>query len=135
VLGDSRSIPFPRPLPPISQGTGGDGHVPIVVGSKVFAFFHHASPTSVTCVDRTTGVLCPGYPRALNMSTTNIPGPGVVVGTRIYVHLVPQWYGGDTGPISLFCWDTATDSTCGLVTVDRAPRAAPGASAPVRVGT
>ena len=34
---------FPRPLPPISQGTGGDGHVPILVGSKVFAIYHHCT--------------------------------------------------------------------------------------------
>ena len=43
---------------PVSQGTGGDGHVPILVGSRVFAFFHHSYPTSVSCVDRATGALC-----------------------------------------------------------------------------
>ena len=89
LLGEV-SDAIPRPLPPVSQGTGGDGHVPILVGSKVFAFFHHCSPTQVTCIDRPTGSLCPGYPKPLNRRPTNIPGPAVVVGTRIYVHLSPH---------------------------------------------
>jgi PKD repeat protein len=134
LLGESISEPFPRPLPPISQGTGGDGHVPIIVGSKVFAFFHHAQPTSVTCVDRATGRLCPGYPKPLTLGTTNIPGPGAVVGTRIYVHLLPERSYAQTAPVALFCWDAATDSSCGLTIVDRVLSTSnPIASAPVLI--
>ena len=80
---------FPRPLPPISQGTGGDGHVPILVGSKVFAFFHHSHPTPVTCIDRVTG-RCARATRALHGGDDDITGPAAVVGSRIYVHLCPS---------------------------------------------
>ena len=62
LLGEADTQLIAKPLPAMGQGTGGDGHVPILVGSKVFAFFHHRSPTQVTCVDRATGSLCPGYP-------------------------------------------------------------------------
>ena len=125
LLGEV-SDAIPRPLPAIGQGTGGDGHVPILVGSKVFAFFHHSSPTQVTCVDRATGSLCPGYPKTLNQATTNIPGPAVVVGTRIYVHLSPMQFAAQRTAQALYCWDTAKDRTCGLIVVDRL-------RAPVRV--
>ncbi len=111
LIGNQATSVLPRPLPPISQGTGGDGHVPILVGSKVFAFFHHQYPTRVTCVDRSTGQLCPGYPKTLAVGGGQNPGPGAIVGTQIWTHL--------TGRINvtsgLFCWDTATDQTCGLV--------------------
>jgi len=82
LLGEADTQLLAKPLPPTSQGTGGDGYVPILVGSKVYAFFHHANPTSVTCIDRTTGSRCPGYPIPTNMNTTSTPGPGAVVGDR-----------------------------------------------------
>ena len=116
LLGESVNEPFPEPAKPISQGSGGDGHVPILVGSKVFAFFHHSAPTSVTCLDRSTGYLCPGYPKLLNMATDNIPGPAAVVDSRIYVHLRTIG-GGD--PYALYCWDAASDQPCGLVVLER----------------
>jgi hypothetical protein len=135
MLGEAFTQAFPRPLPPISQGTGGDGHVPILVGSKVFAFFHHSHPTSVTCVDRATGQLCPGYPKRLDVSSTDIIGPGAVEGSRIYVHALPRDSYSQSAPIGLFCWDAATDSTCGMTFVARVQRTSnPGASAPVRAG-
>jgi hypothetical protein len=135
LLGESLTQPFPKPLPPISQGTGGDGHVPILVGSKVFAFYHHSTPTSVTCVDRATGQLCPGYPKQLDVGSTDIIGPGVVDGPRIYVHALPRGGYAQTAPIALYCWNVETDATCGLTIVDRVPRTSnPGASAPVSVG-
>ena len=55
LLGEATTNALPPPLPPISQGTGGDGHVPILVGTKVYTFFHHSYPTSVSCIDRETG--------------------------------------------------------------------------------
>lgn len=134
LLGEALSQPYPRPLPPVSQGTGGDGHVPILVGTRVYAFFHHSFPTSVTCVDRVTSQLCPGYPRRLTVGTTNIPGPGAVVGTRIYVHLLLAPSFTQTGSVGLFCWDTATDRTCGSIIVARVEGAGnPTASAPVLI--
>ena len=133
LLGEV-SDAIPRPLPAIAQGTGGDGHVPILVGSKVFAFFHHSSPTQVTCVDRATGSLCPGYPKTLNQATTNIPGPAVVVGTRIYVHLSPMQFAAQRTAQALYCWDAAKDRTCGLIVVDRLDRQYAYASAPVLIG-
>ena len=133
LLGEV-SDAIPRPLPAIGQGTGGDGHVPILVGSKVFAFFHHSSPTQVTCVDRATGSLCPGYPKTLNQATTNIPGPAVVVGTRIYVHLSPMQFAAQRTAQALYCWDAAKDRTCGLIVVDRLDRQYAYASAPVLIG-
>ena len=136
LLGNSVTQAISRPLPPVSQGTGGDGHVPIVVGSEIFAFFHHSLPTQVTCIDRTTGARCPGYPRTLNMGTTDIPGPAAVVDGRIYVHLLAAGNNAaQTAPLSMFCWDTVADRPCGLIILDRfASNIEPGGSAPVLVG-
>ena len=127
LLGDSYNQTFPRPLPPINQGTGGDGHVPILVGSKVFAIYHHTDPTSISCVDRATGQTCPGYPKSLafddgsgdGFGTTDTNGPAVVDGSRFWVHLENADNYAQSASIGLFCWDTATDSTCGLTIVDR----------------
>ncbi len=134
LLGESTTNPLPPPLPPISQGTGGDGHVPIVVGSRVFAFYHHSNPTSVTCIDRTTGQLCPGYPHQLVVASSDIIGPAAVVGSKIYVHALPESVSGyaDRAPIALYCWDTNTDQTCGLHILDRliGTTSDPGGSAP-----
>jgi PKD repeat protein len=129
LLGEV-SDAIPAPLPAVSQGTGGDGHVPILVGSKVFAFFHHSHPTSVTCVDRSTGSLCPGYPTRLNQGTSDIPGPGVVIGSRIFVHLTADTT-GQSSPNSLFCWDAEKNRTCGLIIADRREASSTGGSAPV----
>ena len=134
LLGEAATRTFPRPLPPISQGTGGDGHVPILVGSKVFAFYHHSHPTSVTCVDRATGDGLPGLSEAaLNgFGTTNINGPAVVSGSKIYTHLQIDSGFTQSASVGLYCWDADTDSTCGLKIVARIPGTAnPVASAPV----
>ncbi|GAA1934834.1 hypothetical protein GCM10009815_31860 [Nocardioides marmoribigeumensis] len=137
LLGSSTTNPLPPPLPPISQGTGGDGHVPIIVGSRVFAFYHHTTPTSVTCIDRQTGGLCPGYPRQITVGTDDVPGPGAVVGTQVWFH--PTSLAGYSSyaqysPVSLYCWDSATDAPCGLAVVDRVETTSDvGASAPVVV--
>jgi hypothetical protein len=138
LLGDAFTQTFPKPLPPISQGTGGDGHVPILVGSKVFAFYHHSQPTSATCVDRATGEGCPGYPKTLQnggsagFNSTDNNGPGVVEGSKVWVHLWVQ--ASQSASIGLFCWDAATDSTCGYTIVDRVAGGSANGSAPVRGG-
>ena len=130
LLGESLSAALPRPAQPISQGTGGDGHVPIIVGTRVYAFFHHSWPTSVTCIDRSTGQLCPGYPHQLNVGAGNIVGRAAVVDSRIYVHADVSYSG-----IALYCWDTDLDQTCGLTVVGRTDGATYAvASAPVLVG-
>ena len=119
MLGEADTQLLAKPLPPTSQGTGGDGYVPILVGSKVFAFFHHSHPTSVTCIDRTTGSRCPGYPIPTNMNTTDRPGPGAVVGDRIYVTLQPRSNYSQTAPLGLYCWDAAAAEPCGYVVLRR----------------
>ena len=99
--------------------------MPILIGSKVFAFYHHTDPTSATCVDRATGAVCPGYPKRLDFGdgngfgTTDINGPGVVYGSKIWTHLENSFNYEGSASIGLFCWDYATDSTCGLTIVDR----------------
>ena len=135
MLGEADTQLLAKPLPPTSQGTGGDGYVPILVGSKVFAFFHHSHPTSVTCIDRTTGSRCPGYPIRTNMNTTDRPGPGAVVGNRIYVTLQPRSNYSQTAPLGLYCWDAAAAEPCGYVVVRRFRTTSnPSASGPVVVG-
>ena len=132
LLGDSVIDALPEPTQPISQGTGGDGHVPILVGNRIFAFFHHSSPTSVTCIDRSTGQRCPGYPRQLTVGSSDIIGPAAVVGSKIYVHV--EQPNAVTAPITLQCWDTSTDEGCGLVVVDRVA-GIPGGIAPPVAGS
>jgi hypothetical protein len=137
LLGSANTQTFPKPLPPISQGTGGDGHVPILVGTKVFAFYHHSNPTSATCVDRATGEVCPGYPKQLEnngsagFNSTDNNGPGVVEGSKMWVHLLVS--ASQSASIGLFCWDESTDSTCGYTIVDRGgQQGSANASAPIR---
>jgi hypothetical protein len=134
LLGTSSLDELPPPLNPLSQGTGGDGHVPILLGDKVFAFFHHLNPTSITCLDRSTGLLCPGYPHQLAVESGDAIGPAAIVGSQLWVHPRPTSTGG-SGAIELQCWDAATDASCGLVIVDRTnlTTRADG-SAPVYVG-
>ena len=124
LLGEATTNALPPPLPPISQGTGGDGHVPILVGNRIYAFFHHTYPTSISCIDRETGAVCPGYPHLLTISASDIIGPGAVVGSRIYVNASANQYGppfADRAPYGLYCWDTSTNATCGLIITDRVP--------------
>ncbi len=40
----------------------------------------------MSCIDRETGAQCPGYPHQLSINTSDINGPGAVVGSRIYVN-------------------------------------------------
>jgi PKD repeat protein len=134
LLGEAITEPISRPVPPVSQGVGGDGYVPILVGNRVYAFFHAASPTSMSCIDRATGALCPGYPVSLGAGAGLLPGPGVVIGTRIYLHLQPAATYAQRASIALFCFDTADARPCGLFILDRIRgKTNPGASFPVLV--
>ena len=136
LLGDSVSDGVPLPLPPISQGSGGDGHVPILVGTRVFAFFHHSNPTSVSCLDRATGTLCPGYPQGIGVQSGNVPGPAVVVGQKIYTHLFPNSGFAQSAAVALYCWDAATDQPCGIHVIGRTPSTGNVyATHPVRLGS
>ena len=138
LLGNSNTQTFPKPLPPISQGTGGDGHVPILVGTKVFAFYHHSDPTSATCVDRATGDGLPGLPEAarqprqprVQQHRQQRPGASSRA-PRCWSHLLVQ--SSRVASIGLFCWDESTDSTCGYTIVDRGTsQGSANASAPIR---
>jgi hypothetical protein len=137
LLGDERSLDLVKPLTTLGTNVGGDGFVPILVGNRVFSLYHLFSPTSVVCVDRETNELCPGYPVPINAGGGKIPGPGVVIGNRIYVRVWSSAQGSYAmnAPISVFCWDTATAKPCGLINVDRVPGPSdPTASAVVEVG-
>jgi hypothetical protein len=143
LVGDAITEAFPKPLPPISQGTGGDGHVPILAGSKVFAFYHHSPSnpggptTAATCLDRRTGTLCAGYPTNgihVQAISADNNGPGAVVGRRLYTHLMPHTGYSQSAPIGLFCWDVESNDSCGWVMFDRLGQTNnPGGSAPVLV--
>ena len=115
TLGESRTVALPAPSTPISQGTGGDGFTPTIVGSKVFAIYHHTGNTSVTCIDRATGELCVGYPIVTNMNSDNYNGPSAVVGTKFYTRLTAP----GSSVLGLFCWDTVTNQTCGYFVLNR----------------
>ena len=135
MLGEADTQLLAKPQPPTSQGTGGDGYVPILVGSKVFAFFHHSYPTSVTCIDRTTGTRCPGYPILTNMNSTSEEGRAAVVGDRIYVTLQAGGAYAQTAPLGVYCWDAAAAQPCGYVVVERFRSTSnPSASGPLVVG-
>ena len=56
----------------------------------MYAFFHHSAADAITCIDRTTGSLCPGYPIATNIDDELHPGARGDVGTRIYMRLDPR---------------------------------------------
>ena len=106
--------------------------MPIIVGNRVFAFFHHSFPTSVTCVDRTTGARCPGYPKPLACAGERDHRSRCRGGVAHLVHLFPENTFAQSAPIPLLCWDAATNASCGLTIVDRMARTEnPGASAPV----
>jgi PKD repeat protein len=132
LLGDTLDVPLTKPSATVSQSVGGDGFVPILVGDRMFAIHHIAIPTAVSCVDRRTNHLCPGYPVPVGVGTTDIPGPAVLVGTRIYGHVVGAINYTQTAPAALFCWDTATVRPCGLAIAARLRRTTnPTGSAPV----
>lgn len=119
LLGASSESDLPAPMPPISQGTGGDGHVPILVGSKVFAFFHHQHPTAVSCVDRVTGQLCPGYPRPVTLGAGSAPGKAVVIGNRIWTTLEAVDEAAQSSSYGVACFDAAAGELCGWTIVER----------------
>ena len=130
LLGDRLSVPLVKPAATVSQGTGGDGHVPIVVGDRVFAFFHHSHPTQVSCIDRRTNRRCPGYPVAVGVGTGDAPGHGVVIADKIYLQVEPAGFFSATQSTGVFCFDTASARSCGYTIVDRPVlRGVPGGDA------
>ena len=118
---------------PISQGTGGDGHVPILVGSKVFAFFHHPQPDAVTCVDRAHGPPVPRLPEAAQRRRpATSPARRRWSARGSTSTSSPDGFAAQRTAQALYCWDAAKDRTCGLIVVDRVgDRQFPDASAPV----
>ena len=59
-----------------------------------------------------------GYPHKLAINSSNIIGPGVAVGSRIYVSVFAYSF-QQREPFALYCWDTTTNETCGLIITDR----------------
>ena len=115
------------------QGTGGDGHVPILVGSKVFAIYHHSQPTYATCVDAQRAI-CRATRRRLaerrrrrGLQQLRQQRPDVVQGSKIWVPCSCR--PARRASVGLFCWDESTDSTCGYTIVERAASSSMDASA------
>lgn len=107
-----------QPLLPVSQGTGGDGWIPIVAGNRIYAIFHHMGPNVpvLSCIDRTTNQVCPGYPKIIGpYYTSNTPGGGVFFNNRIYFRVQsPTQFG-------LMCWDSTTNASCGFTPLANLP--------------
>ena len=105
----------------------------MIVDYRVYAFFHHSWPTSVTCIEsRHRAALSPGYPHQLNVGASNIIWPGGGRSDRVLRSR--RRLLGPLG-VALYCWDTDLDQTCGLTVVDRVDNATyVTASAPVLIG-
>ncbi|MCB0037017.1 MAG: hypothetical protein KDE51_23465, partial [Anaerolineales bacterium] len=106
---------LPEPLQAVNQGTGGDGFVPILAGDRIYAIFHHQN-FKLSCIDRTTNTVCPGYPKLVTQqvdATTysfiadQSPGGGVFINDLVYM----MGYRSD-GAFGLLCWDSSTDDLC-----------------------
>ena len=122
LLGDSLSVPVAKPASTVSQSVGGDGFVPILVGDRVYAIYHLTIPSMVSCIDRRTNRLCPGYPIPIGVGASGVPGPAVVIGTRFYQRVSTAQSYDQSASGALFCWDTATAQPCGLMIVARSHR-------------
>lgn len=91
----------------------GDGYVPVVHGTRVYAMNHHAGATDrlLVCVDYASNDLsCPGYPVSVGSYTNDISVP-VVVDARDelwYSHQTDDWWG-------LGCWSLRAHRSCGTV--------------------
>lgn len=69
--GRGKGASLPKPTSAIMPGgaTNGDGWVPILYKNLSFNIFHHKQPGPtghIMCVDRSTGLPCPGYPARIS---------------------------------------------------------------------
>ena len=116
-------ILIPPPFKSVQVTASGDGFVPVLVGEKMYAINHLATPgRRLICVDRLTNSTCPGYPRALSSQfgnpgladtdgdyTTSSSPEVTAVGTKLY------FVGQRAGDVGVGCWDTVADSSCGYL--------------------
>ena len=128
LLG-AASETFARPLPPINQGLGGDGHVAILMGSKVYRVLPPRPPDVGHLPGPGDGSRLPRLSRPADVRhELAAPGPG---GRRGHAHLHPSHAAGDIRlpapgdqPLLLGHRD---DPPVRLTIVDRMPgRADPG---------
>lgn len=135
-----QAVELPQPWLALKVAGTGDGFTPIIVpGPRMFAINHKNTPTSpaaisssfakpLTCVDRNSNAICPGYPKSLSsvvghngttigdFYTNNRPST-VVIGTKIY------FVGQRVSDFGLGCFDTATNAGCGYVQLANLPAA------------
>lgn len=72
--GKGASLPTPSSAIMPGGATNGDGWVPILYKNLSFNVYHHKQPGPsghIMCVDRTTGLPCPGYPARIS----SVEGP------------------------------------------------------------
>lgn len=74
--GRGKVAALPKPAEMLATGgaTRGDGWVPILYKNFSFNVYHHKQPGPsghIMCVDRSTGLACPGYPARIS----SVPGP------------------------------------------------------------
>lgn len=116
--GCNRSVELPAPFQPTSVVGSGDGYYPVAVGNRFYAINHDGD--EIACVDRATSSQCWRGKLALPYSgaTAGPVSHTVVVGTRIY------WSAQHDTGLSMFCWETRTEESCGatlLAGLARAP--------------
>ena len=110
------AVPFPRPLAGGVLLTGaGDGFNPVITANgRVMGINHHLTNAPIWCYDLNIGASCAGYPMASGIATGVDPYT-VAIGNRIYVN--PDSEDGQCcgapGLDRIYCWDAATNSTCG----------------------
>jgi Domain of unknown function DUF11/SdrD B-like domain len=99
-----------QPTGTFTQGTqGGDGYVPIVVGSEIYAVTHHSTAPQLSCVDAGfNGAVCPGYPKPFAYASPNTGNIATVVGSHLWFS-----YHVEPGEFGFYCWDTNNDTSCG----------------------
>lgn len=105
--------PIPQPIPPITTArNGGDGYIPILAGDRIYGVWHHmaagANPEPhMVCIDTLTGKACPNYPKPLDWQTSYNQGQGIFIDGKIYIK------NRDATTHGVYCWDTATEDSCG----------------------
>ena len=127
----------------ISTPTGGDGYIPVVYTmttgasageTRIFAIFHHnpndtiPSPAPIiyyiNCVIRSTGAICPGYPKQFSSNVSGSP-PNVytaftphnaLIGSKLYY---TAQRANDNG---VGCFDLETGLNCGYVQLGSLPK-------------
>lgn len=113
--GKGAGIPLSIPLSgPISFSGGGDGYNPaLTANGKLLGINHHTSSAGIWCYDLIANAVCSGYKVFPGINTTT--GSVVrAIGNKIYIMGSDTASGSNGQPGNIYCWDTDTDSLCGV---------------------